>query len=53
MTTLNQQLEQLTGIPYWVGEREHFLEIFKIQVDYIILPWVADGVPVYWWVPIY
>ena len=28
-------------------EREHFLEIFKIQVDDIILPWVADGVPMY------
>ena len=28
------------------------LEIFKIQVDDIILPWVADGVPMYWWVPI-
>ena len=27
------------------------LEIFKIQVDDIILPWVADGVPMYWWVP--
>ena len=26
-------------------EREHFLEIFKIQVEDIILPWVADGVP--------
>ena len=26
-------------------EREHFLEIFKIQVDDIILPWVADWVP--------
>ena len=25
-------------------EREHILEIFKIQVDDIILPWVADGV---------
>ena len=24
-------------------ESEHFLEIFKIQVDDIILPWVADG----------
>ena len=23
-------------------------EIFKIQVDDIILPWVADGVPMYW-----
>ena len=28
-----------------VREREHFLEIFKIQVDDIILPWIADGVP--------
>ena len=27
------------------------LDIFKIQVDDIILPWVADGVPKYWWVP--
>ena len=27
------------------------LEIFKIQVYDIILPWVADGVPMYWWVP--
>ena len=27
------------------------LEIFKIQVDDNILPWVADGVPMYWWVP--
>ena len=26
-------------------EREHFLELFKIQVDNI-LPWVADGVPI-------
>jgi len=26
-------------------ERGHFLEIFIIQVDDIILPWVADGVP--------
>ena len=26
------------------------LEIFKIQVDDIILPWIADGVPIYWWV---
>ena len=32
--------------------REHFLEIFKVQVDDIILPWVVDGVPMYWWVPI-
>ena len=24
-------------------ERENFLEIFKIQIDDIILPWVADG----------
>ena len=33
-------------------ERENFLEIFKIQVDDIILPWViAEGVPMYWWVP--
>ena len=28
-------------------EREHFLEIFKIQVDDIILPLVADEVPMY------
>ena len=27
------------------------LEIFKIQVDDIVLPWVANGVPMYWWVP--
>ena len=33
-------------------EREHLIEIFKIQVDDIILPWVADCVPMYWWVPI-
>ena len=33
-------------------ERGNFLEIFKIQVDDIILPQVADRVPVYWWVPI-
>ena len=33
-------------------ERKYFLEIFKIQVDDIILPWVADGIPMYWWVPI-
>ena len=26
-------------------EREHFLEIFKIQVDDIIISWVADVVP--------
>ena len=32
-------------------ERKHFLEIFKIQVDDIILPLVADRVPMYWWVP--
>ena len=32
-------------------EREHFLKIFKIQVDDIILPWVADVVPMYWSVP--
>ena len=25
----------------------------QIQVDDIILPWVADGVPPYWWVPMY
>ena len=25
---------------------------FKIQVDDIILPWVADGVPMNWWVTI-
>ena len=31
-------------------EREHFLEIFKIQVEDINLLWVADGVPMYWWV---
>ena len=34
-----------------IREREHFLEILKIQVDDIILPWVAEGVPMYWWVP--
>jgi hypothetical protein len=33
-------------------EREHCLEIFKIQVDDIILPWVVDGVPMHWWLPI-
>ena len=27
------------------------LEIVKRQVDDIILPWVADGVPMYCWVP--
>ena len=32
-------------------EREHILQIFKIQVDNIILPWVADGVPKDWLVP--
>ena len=32
-------------------EREHFLEILKMQVDDIILPWVADWVPMYWGVP--
>ena len=32
-------------------EREQFLEIFKKQEDDIILPWVADGVPMYCWVP--
>ena len=26
-------------------ERENLLEIFKLQVDDNILPWVADGVP--------
>ena len=26
-------------------------EIIKIHVDDIILPLVADGVPMYWWVP--
>ena len=28
-------------------EREHLLEIFKKQVDDFIIPWVADGVPMY------
>ena len=32
-------------------EREYFLEILKRHVDDIILPWVADGVTMYWWVP--
>ena len=32
-------------------ERENFLEVFKIQVDDIILPWVADGISMYWWIP--
>ena len=27
------------------------LEIFKIQVDDHFLPWVADGVPMNWSVP--
>ena len=39
-------------LSHWPNEWEHFLEILKIQVDEIILPWVADGVPIYWWVPI-
>ena len=30
-----------------IRERENFLEIFKREVDDIILPWVADGVPMY------
>ena len=30
-----------------------YLELFKIQVDGIILPWVAYGVPMNWWVPMY
>ena len=34
-----------------VEETEHLLKIFKIQVDDIILPWVADGFSMYWWVP--
>ena len=32
--------------------KDKALEIFKIQVDDIILPWVADGVRMYWSVPI-
>ena len=32
-------------------ERENLSEIFKLQVDDNILPWVADGFPIYWWVP--
>ena len=32
-------------------EREHILEIFEIQVDELILPKVADAVPIYSWVP--
>ena len=36
----------------FIREREHFLEIFKKKEDDIILPWVADGVSMYWWVPI-
>ena len=28
--------------------RDRELEILKLQVDNIILPWVADGVPMYW-----
>ena len=33
--------------------KEHFLEVFKIQVSDIILPWIVDRVPMYWWwVPI-
>ena len=35
----------------WAGKGEHFLEIFKIQVDDIIMPWVTDGAPMYWWDP--
>ena len=31
----------------FIREREHFLEIFKIQVDYIIIHWVADGVTIH------
>ena len=36
---------------FFARERENFLEIFKIQVDDTILPWVENGVPMYWWVP--
>ena len=30
--------------------KDNDLEIFKVQEDDIILPWVADRVPMYWWV---
>ena len=42
---------QFSLYPSNLREREHFLEILKKQVDDIILPWVADGIPMYWWVP--
>ena len=32
-------------------EWKPFLEIFKIQVDDIILPWETYGFSMYWWVP--
>ena len=33
---------------YFSKTKDKDLEIFKIQVDNIILPWVTDGVPMYW-----
>ena len=47
---MNQAVNILKN-PVLIRERERFLEIFKGQVDDIILPWVADGVTMYWWVP--
>ena len=44
---------RLNKVKVFFREREHFFKIFKIQVDDIILPLVADGVPKHWWVPIY
>ena len=37
--------------PFISKTKDNDLEIFKIQVDDIILPWVTDRVPMYWWVP--
>ena len=39
--------------PYMSKLKDKDSEIFKIQVDEIIPPWVADRVPIYWWVPMY
>ncbi len=33
---------------FYAKTKDKVLEIFKIQVDNITLPWVADGVPMYY-----
>jgi hypothetical protein len=47
----NDPYESETPKPASRRERENFLEIFKILVDEIILPYVADGFPSICWVP--